>query len=302
MKKYKSLQIFCTNHARTGYGKDDITAERFLDTTISYNENGLPVKEEHFYPDGTPDIYIVTEYNEKGKAISTAEYDEEDEMIQNTEFHYDENNNLIQQDGSFGIESGIYSTRYVYENGLLVKQEVYEDDEFIYLEKAFIYNEKKLLIKQIDYDEDGKEKEIIVNEYDENDQVIKRVRDEIIAKDRRTYLFEYDEQGNKIKDLVYNYEEVLISKTYYTYNEQNQLLEKEDENLDGYAKMVNTFEGENLIKAEIFDKDGDPISWEEYAYDEDNKPSLFKQYRHDEVVHTSLRLFAEYEYIREDCN
>jgi hypothetical protein len=299
MKKYSAMQIFCTNHARTGYGKDDITVERFLDTTISYNENGLPAKEEHFYPDGTPDIYIVTEYNEKGKAISIVEYDSDDELMQSTEFHYDENNNLIQQDGCFGVESGVYSTRYTYENGLLVKQEVYEDDEFAYLEKALCYNEKGLLIKQIDYDEEGNEKDITVNEYDENDLVIKRVRDEVIAKDRRVYLFEYDEQGNKIKDLIYNYEEVLISKTYYTYNEQNQLLEKEDENLDGYAKVVNTFEGENLIKAEMFDKDANLIAWEEYLYDDDNRVCSFRQYNRDEADNKNIRIFTEFEYIRE---
>ena len=298
MKNPKFLKIHCINHLRTGYGKEDVSVEKFLETVIEYNDKGKAIKEEHFLSDNELETYIINQYDERTLLTSSAQYDGQHELIQKADFYYDDYENIVRQDNYFGENSSVYSTQYLYNKGLLIKQDSYDEGEFVFTEKEFFYNEKKLLVEQVEFDEDGNKKYVIENEYNDDSFVVKRVRDEIMEKDRRTFVYEYDQNGNKIKDLIYDYDNILISKVYYAYNEQKQLLVKEDEDLDRYLKTINTFEGENVIKTEVFDKKNKLLSWNEYTYDDNALVATMKQYIPDETDTNEFRPLVEYEYDR----
>jgi hypothetical protein len=113
-------------------------------------------------------------------------------MGQKLEFFYDDKGNVVKQNNYYGEDCPTFSNHFTYENGLLIRQDSYDDGHFVYTEKEYRYNDKGLLIEQIDFDEDGNKQYVTVNEYNDDGLVITRVRDEILEKDRRTYHFEYD--------------------------------------------------------------------------------------------------------------
>lgn len=299
MKTAKLLKISCIQHKRSGYGKDDITVRNYLETNVYYDEKGKAVKEEHFLPTGELETILVNEYNDKELLETAKQFDEENVLLHQVDFIYNDYQNIIRQNHYFGNESTKYSNVFVYENGKLMREDVYEGDKFISTEKEHHYDDRANLIKTIEYDEDGNKKTVVINEYNENNFVVRRVRDEVLEKDKRIYYFEYDDEGNKIKDLIYDYEDILISKTLYTYNEKKQLLEKEEEDLDRYLKTVNTFIEDQIVKSEVLGKEGELVSWMELAYDEDNLVAFQRYFARNEMDSNEFRVIVEYEYERE---
>ncbi len=299
MKQPQLLKIYCTNHARSGYGKEDITVEKFLENTICYNRDGKILKEENFLSDNELDTVVINEYNEEGVIVSTAQYDGQQELIQKTTYVYDEKGHLQSQDNYFGEGAPVYTTRNIYENDMLVRQDAYEKDKFINTEKTFAYDERKLLSRMIEFDEDGNQLYVTSEEYNQDRLLVKRVREEIMEKDRRTYIYEYDDRRNRTKELIYDYENILISKTYYQYNEDNKIVTKEEEDLDHYQNMIYSYENGNMVKAVAQDKAGKTISWIEYNYDDDGEITDLRYYGRDETDENSFRLMTEYQYERQ---
>ncbi len=206
---------------------------------------------------------------------------------------------LMEQKVSYGEDMPEYVTRMVYENGLLVRRDCYDEDEFSYMERELSYDEKGQLVKDVEYDEDGNVLYVTVNQYDEKGQLIGRVRDEIQQKDRRSVSFEYDENGNKVKDLIYNYDETLIAKTYYHYDADNRLVDEEEEDLDHYRKSCYEYEGGRLSKISLLDKDGNLLSWTAYTYDAEGRILTQDSYASDEVNPAVCRLVNHVDYTRE---
>ncbi|MDR2979753.1 MAG: hypothetical protein LBV02_04870 [Bacteroidales bacterium] len=299
MKTPKLLKISCTQHERSGYGKDDITVRKYLETNVYYNEKGKAVKEEHFLPTGELETILVNEYDNKELLTTAKQFDEENILLHQVDFIYNDYQNIARQNHYFGNESTKHSIVFVYENGRLMREDIYEGDTLISTEKEYHYDDCENLIKSIEYDEDKNKKTVVINEYNEKNFVVKRVRDEVLEKDKRIYYFEYDDEGNKIKDLIYDYEDILISKTLYTYNEKKQLLEKEEEDLDRYLKTVNTFIEDQIVKSEVLGKEGELVSWMELTYDDDNLVVSQRYFARDETDSNEFRIIVEYGYERE---
>ena len=116
---------------------------------------------------------------------------------------------------------------------------------------------------------------------------------EVFEKDKRTYDYEYDERNNRVKELIYNYNDELISKSYTKYNDENRVVEVEEEDLNQYKLTQYQYEGENVIKVSILDKNKKIISWTEFIYDESGKNKQLTQYITDEVDPESYRKLYE---------
>ena len=74
---------------------------------------------------------------------------------------------------------------------------------------------------------------------------------EVLEKDKRTYDYEYDERNNRVKELIYNYNDELISKSYTKYNDENRVVEVEEEDLNQYKLTQYQYD---VIKVSILDK------------------------------------------------
>lgn len=190
-----------------------------------------------------------------------------------------------------------YITKYIYSEGHLLQIDHYTDEMFEYTERKFVY-EKDLLVKEIEYNEDEEVKIIIVHKYDVKNMLYKTVKDEVIEKDRRTYEFFYDEKGNKVKELIYNFKDKLIAAHYIKYNEKDQEIESEWEDLDTYRKTCNEYDGDMQVKLQILDKEGKVLILSEYIRDENGKIVELRRSDFDDVYTNQLQLSRVYTYER----
>lgn len=291
----KTTRITHTNYLRTGYGEREISEESYLEAEINYDDNGHTLKETHYTSDGDIESVVENSFNEKGEIVSSAQYDENNELTQKNTFYY-EDGKLMKKGCFYGEGSPEYLTQLVYENGLLIREDAYDDDELDYTEKRHEYNEDGLETLCIEYTED---QEIIyrtLSEYNEKGQLCKRHREEPLEHDSRTYTFEYDDNGLKTKELIFNYDQKLIAKAYFTYNENGNITEMEEENLDNYRRTCYSYQGTNCTKIELFDRDGTMLAWTEYTYNEYNEVILVKNYIQDEVDPEKYRISSSVQY------
>lgn len=288
----QQIKIQKINHLRVGYGKDDISLEDYIESYITIDKIGNILKEERFSLDGSFESLVLNEYNDQNILISSKEYDEQNNLIHEVTYLYDDKK-LLQQTTLYGEDSPHYVTRFVYEGELLIKQEAYVEDDFECVEKTFQYNEKQLLTKEVHFDDDGRTQYIYEYEYQPDGLLQKMVKTEVLEKDKRTYEYEYDNAGNRVKILVYNYQEQLIAKTYQRFSDDNILSESEEEDLNGYKKTIYQREGNLLTKVSIFGRDDELQSWLDFEYDESARNTKMVNYIKDETDEESYRILYE---------
>ena len=294
----KNLKIIKIEHQRIGYDEADIEKLEYTELEASYNEAGQIVREERFDPDGNTNTLTINNYNEMGQLIQAEQYDQDHILLQKSVNTYNDQGLMVQQSNYFGEGDIEYVTHFVYDDdGHLLRQEMYDDGKLDYVEKEMHY-QNGLLVKEFENDDYGKTLNIHTYEYNEKGLVSKHIVDEVQNKDRRTYEFAYDEHQNCIKELVYDYNETLIAKTYRRYNELNQQVEIESEDLDNYRKITLEYDGAQVVKNSIINKEGQLTGWAEYTYDENGKENSAKEFIQDEVQPDHFRLLRETYYQR----
>jgi len=135
-------------------------------------------------------------------------------------------------------------------------------------------------------------------QYNEKGQVAVYTRDEVQNKDRRTYEFTYNDNGDRVKDLIYDYDMMLIAKIIRTYDEQNRQTEVVEEDLDTYRRITMEYDGDRVVKNTMFDKKGEITGWAEYEYADDGRQSMAREFIHDEVEPENFRMLRETLYVR----
>ena len=279
-----------TEYIRTGYGEDDITEQQFVESETRYSEAGNVLEERRFTADAVLDSLVINEYDDQNRVVVSSQFDENEELTQKNTFEYLPDGKVLKKASFYGEGSPEFSTHYVYENGSLVREDSYTDDDFDSTEKTYEYDEAGRLTCQTDFDEDGKTLYRLRQMFNENGLLQERIVDELQANDRRHYVYEYDEKGQRIKELVYNFNEKLIAKIYYVYDEAGHVTQSEEENLDRYVRLVYTFDGDFCTKIEQFDKADALVSWTEYVRSDDGKMLTSKTFIKDEVNPEHLRL------------
>lgn len=295
----KSLKIIKKEYQRVGYDAQDIEPVEYTEVFAEYNENGQITKESRYEPDGTLNTLTINTYNEKGELDQAEQYDQDDILLQKTVNRYDENHRLAAQANYYGDASDEYVTKYFYDdNDLMVNQAVFLNGKLDFVEKAWEYQDGRP-VKVTENDDYGNTLYVHLYEYDEKGQVSVYTRDEVQNKDRRTYEFTYDENGNRVKDLIYNFDMKLIAKVLRTFDAEGHQLEIVEEDLDSYRRIKMEYDGNLVVKNTMFDKNGEITGWAEYEYDENGKESLAREFIHDEVEPENFRMLRETTYVRE---
>ena len=162
----------------------------------------------------------------------TEQYDQDDILLQKTVSQYDENQRLVAQSNYYGDASEEYVTKYYYDDdNNVVKQEVYVDGNLDYVEKTATYADGRLET-ETENDDYGNAMYVHHYQYNEKGQVAVYTRDEVQNKDRRTYEFTYNDNGDRVKDLIYDYDMKLIAKNIRTFDEEGRQTEIVEEDLD----------------------------------------------------------------------
>ena len=294
----KSLKIIKKEYQRVGYDAQDIEPVEYTEGYAEYDDNGLLLREERYDPDGALNTLTVNTYNDRGDLVQTEQYDQDDVLLQKTVNQYDEIQRLASQSNYYGDASDEYVTKFYYdESDNVVKQEVYVNGKLDFVEKTTTYKDGRpeTVTENDDY---GNPMYIHHYEYDEKGEVAVYTRDEVQNKDRRTYEFTYNENGDRVKDLIYNYDMTLIAKVTRTYDEQNRQTEIVEEDLDSYRRITMEYDGDKVVKNTMFNKEGGITGWAEYEYADDGRQSMAREFIHDEVEPENFRMLRETVYVR----
>ena len=242
----KSLKIIKKEYQRVGYDAQDIEPVEYTEGYAEYDDNGRLLREERYEPDGTLNTLTVNTYNENGALVQTEQFDQEDILLQKTVNQYDDNQRLVAQSNYYGDASEEYVTKYYLDdNDNVVKQEVYVNGELDYVEKlsTYVNGHPDTVTENDDY---GNPMYIHHYQYDEKGQVTVYVRDEVQNNDRRTYEFTYNDNGDRVKDLIYNYDMKLIAKVNRTFDGANRQTEIIEEDLDSYRRITMEYDGDKV--------------------------------------------------------
>ena len=294
----KSLKITKKEYQRVGYDAQDIEPVEYTEGYAEYNDHGQITREERYEPDGTLNTLTVNAYNDNGELVQTEQYDQDQILLQKTVNQYNENNRLEAQSNYYGDASEEYVTKYYYDdNDNVIKQEVYVDGNLDYVEKTASYKDGRL-DTETENDDYGKPMYINHYQYDEKGQVTVYTRDEVQNNDRRTYEFTYNDNGDRVKDLIYDYDMKLIAKVNRTFDEQNRQTEIVEEDLDSYRRIVMEYDGDKVVKNTMYNKKGEITGWAEYEYADDGRQSMAREFIHDEVEPENFRMLRETLYER----
>ena len=294
----KSLKIIKKEYQRVGYDAQDIEPVEFTETEAQYDDQGRLVREERFDPDGTLNTLTLNTYGENGELLQAEQYDQDDVLLQKSVNQYDENGLLVAQSNYYGDASDEYVTHYSYnEDGNPIRQEVYLNGKLDFVERTTTYidGRPETVTENDDY---GNVMYVHHYQYDEKGQLAVYVRDEVQNNDRRTYEFTYNDNGDRVKDLIYNYDMTLIAKVIRNYDEQNRQIEVVEEDLDTYRRITMEYDGDKVVKNTMFNKEGEITGWAEYEYADDGRQSMAREFIHDEVEPESFRMLRETFYVR----
>ena len=291
------LNIYNTTYAPSETGQMEVETEKTLKQSISYNESGKEISRETFDEDLNAFGKELYSYTDQNMLAVEELFDYDQNLVQKIEYLYNEDGKIVSIIEQFVDSDDLFIIKHKYDGEHLIQIDHYYNDEFDYTEKKFQYD-KNLLVKEIEYDEYNEVKIITTYKYNDKGLLIKTVRDEVKDKDRRTYELFYDDHNNKVKELIYNYKDKLIAAQYIKYNEKNQEIEMEWEDLDNYRKTVQAYEGDLLVMSEYQDKNGNVTHRTEYIYDEQNNLILLKRYDLEKVYSNELQLVQETYYER----
>lgn len=294
----KSLKIIKKEYQRVGYDAQDIEPVEYTEGYAEYDDNGLLLREERYEPDGSLNTLTVNTYDEKGNLAQTEQYDQDHILLQKTVNQYDESGLLVAQSNYYGDASDEYVTKFDYDgDNNVVKQEVYVNGKLDYVEKTTIYKDGRpeTVTENDDY---GNVMYVHHYQYDEKGQVAVYSRDEVQNNDRRTYEFTYNEHGDRVKDLIYNYDMTLIAKVIRTFDEVGHQTEIVEEDLDSYRRIAMEYDGDRVVKNTMFNKAGEITGWAEYEYADDGRQSMAREFIHDEVEPENFRMLRETVYVR----
>lgn len=294
----KNLKIIKKEYQRVGYDAQDIEPFEFTETNAEYNEQGQITREERYDPDGSINTLTLNTYNEFGELVQSEQYDQDDILLQKTVNRYDERHLVVEQVNYYGDASDEYVTKHFYdEENHPVKNEVYVNGKLDFVERTLEYVNGKLdtVTENDDY---GNPLYIHHYQHNENGQISVYTRDEVQNKDRRTYEYTYNDHGNCVKELIYDFDMMLIAKINRTFDEEGRQTEVVEEDLDSYRRLTMEYDGDRVVKNTMFDKNGEITGWAEYEYDEDGKESLAREFIHDEVEPEHFRLLRETSYVR----
>ena len=284
-----TLKIIKKEYRRIGYEKSDVEPIEYMEVSAEYDDNNLLLREERYEPDGTLNTLTINKYNESRQLVDSEQFDQDNTLLQRTVNTY-ENDLLLSQCFYFGEDTTEYVTKYFYdEEGHEIRRENYVDGKMDYVENIKVY-EGGRLIKETENDDYGKPIYEHLYSYNDLGQVTHYVRNEVQNKDRRSYDYEYDERGNRVKELIYDYDNMLIAKKYSTYDEESRLVMVEEEDLDNYRKVKLEYEGNQVVKNYLYERDDKLVGWAEYGYDDNGKEVSATEYIRDEVDPESHRL------------
>jgi len=261
MKKIKQKTV--TQRTEHYNGQIDEFQSKMLD----YNVEGNLIREEHFNPEGSPVSIIENEYDAKNKLLHKEIYFVEESTKQSKTYTY-ENELLTKVKLSYEL-GGFSETNFVYdEKGKIIEESEIDDEDGLQKKITYEYDADYLTQTHKQFDADNQLESHIYREKDENGNQVLLI-DKTDAKKiiKATYSFD---AKNKITGMDVFENDRLVARDSYSYNEENNLEIKVQENFLNRSKSVS-----------------------EHTYNSEGKLTELKQKVNDHDFHTTMNSYNE---------
>ncbi len=235
----------------------------------------LMTKSSYYYYDSSEKSYYCSEdtyyvYDSSGKKINISSYSDGVQTT-TTDYEYNEKEQLIKI-SKYDLTELFSSTYavYVYDNqGRLVMQSSYYQDNSLQHYYTFTYEECKTIRERYNSDNCITSKSYL---YYNTDNLL--IRSENYNGTTFSYYTQssYYDNGKKSETLVYDSEDIQLTRTVFEYNEQWQLTQEttyrtEDE-LFFHSKTYQYDEHGNLVRYDYYDSENDAHpSYNLYEYE-----------------------------------
>ena len=231
---------------KTFYGKDLNCIHKY-----EYDSQGNNIKSTYYNSENL--LCSQNEYDSKGNTTKSIEYNTDGSIARI--YTYDKHENLISavEYQSNEKKETIFKNEYEYdEAGNMIKETNYDENGKLSGWSQYEYDGENLL-KESKYHGEGDLYSEEKYEYDSKNNLIKEIGNYYYnGHVKMVYECEYDEKSNIIKK-VYHYNDKLDSITEYKYDEYG-----------------------NLIKVESFDENGQLTYWYEYTWKKINNKGAFE--------------------------
>lgn len=192
----------------------------------------------------------------------------EDELTEWKTFEYDENGRLIAEKLHY-LDESVDTSTYEYDaSGNLVSKTTINSDDEVESRTEWHYSQGKLQ-SEIVINED---KEIAVqvnNTYDDDGLLSESIIEEFYDKRRTWRKYFFDDKGNRIKSLRYNHKDQLIEINRFYYEDGKLVkIEDEDQIKNNVITMDYDEKGNVILQTEI-DKSGELVSSVKRKFDDE---------------------------------
>ncbi len=197
----------------------DEELEFFLSAKIHYDEDGRVVFNEAF--DENESLVERTEYryDEKGRIVFEMHYFAEDDIEESLERSFDEEGRILEEKMNYPYDSSDVLTFYYNGDGKLTKKVLRDEDGEISEQNLYEY-ENDNLVRETLLGEEDEVVESIESEYNEKSQLISRHEYRAIDDVPFRYDFEYDNNGNRSVVKRFNEKGQMIERLSFAYDDK----------------------------------------------------------------------------------
>jgi YD repeat-containing protein len=304
-KIVKSTQTYISNQLAFADFDYADSNKRYLASLKEYDVNGNITKEVGYRPDSWIENNYTNSYNENNVLIEHSIFDEENQLLECHKFDLDEKGKIIGESCYYSeMDDSDYTTYSYDEEGRLIEKRNVDSEQDLYWLTNFEY-ENGLLVKEQHFNDNNTLETEKKCEYSPKGELIKEINIDQLENDKRTYVFEYDDAGHRVKTLMYNTKDQLTAKFLYEFDEKGRNYKLIEEDRKGLFTTIFHFNDADFLEIqEKFDQDNELIVRWEYEYEE-NRLVLTKAFMRekntdedseDEYVMIN-RVTTEYEYI-----
>jgi len=267
-EKIKQVNIYRQNLAIADPDESDIAGEVII-SSVKYDTEGRECLRINYDSEGNPEETVRITYS--GKLAVEEAIEMEDGHAERTKHEYDENGRLARE-WRFYLEGEPDEISYTYDNeGNMVERRLVDSDgeegeKHIWqyssglLTKEEAWNEygDKILLKTYEYDEERRPGEICEISYSDG------------LESKMVTIF--NDKGHVETEKRYDVRGRLVARNTYTYDEQGNALNIEEESVNGKTLMKFSYDehGNNVLQEE-FDAQGELISMVKRNYGENNR-------------------------------
>lgn len=269
-QKIKETRVYKTDVVLKSAAENELQENEYLFSSTHYDKYGNVIREIQYNTSGEATQEYVFKYNEKGFLVEEILQEEDGFIAEHKSFERDDEGKILREFRHYMDESCDTITYHYDNEGLLVKKETIDPDGDLESTEEFVY-ENGVLVRVIIKDEDGEilsDKKQSVNE---QGKPIELLDYDASTGELRKSVNTYYPSGNKKEALVYTGNDQLIEKVMLKEDDKGQIIQVVEETLQRKNTTNFTYdERGNVIYQEEFDRNGEIVSHVKREFDEHN--------------------------------